>query len=160
MNIRIYIWIGMYAYTHTDTNICKITGISLSFILSFLINNNSNINSLNHLLLNYWTTYIGSIGPVILVNIYMLSVQVMKSTIKLLPLLAQHLTSRAIKQLNEQITTAILNFGRWCNISFHTHVITPSSIYGHIDCSTILHRSGSSHTRLTQSICTIMYKRV
>ena len=58
---------------------------------------------------------IGSIGPVILVNVYMLSVQVMKRTIKLLPLLGQHLASRAIKQLNEHITTAVLNTGRRYN---------------------------------------------
>ena len=57
----------------------------------------------------------GSIGPVILVNIYMLSVQVMKHTIKLLPLLGRHLASRAIKQLNEYITTAVLNTGRQYN---------------------------------------------
>ena len=55
-------------------------------------------------------------SPVILVNVYMLSVQVMKCTIKLLPLLGRHLASRAIKQLNEHITTAVLNTGRWYNI--------------------------------------------
>ena len=66
-------------------------------------------------LLNYIGS-IGSIGPVILVNVYMLSVQVMKRTIKLLPLLGQHLASRAIKQLNEHITTAVLNTGRRYNM--------------------------------------------
>ena len=59
---------------------------------------------------------IGLIGPVILVNVYMLSVQVMKHMMKLLPLLGQHLASRAIKQLNEQITTAILNISRRYNM--------------------------------------------
>ena len=34
---------------------------------------------------------------------------------KLLPLLGQHLASRAIKQLYKQITTAILNIGRHYN---------------------------------------------
>ena len=44
---------GMYVYTHTDTNIiCKVTGFSLAFVSFFLINNN-NINSLNDPLLNY-----------------------------------------------------------------------------------------------------------
>ena len=78
--------------------------------------NNSNINSktINDLLLNYIGS-IGSIGPVILVNVYMLSVQVMKRTIKLLPLLGRHLASRAIKQLNVHITTAVLNTGRRYN---------------------------------------------
>ena len=65
-------------------------------------------------LLNYIGS-IGSIDPVILVNVYMLSVQVMKRTIKLLPLLGRHLASRAIKQLNEHITTAVLNTGRQYN---------------------------------------------
>ena len=104
---------------HTDTNICRLTGFSLAFIsvINFLvITNNSNINSktINDLLLNYIGS-IGLIGLVILVNVYMLSVQVMKHTIKLLPLLGRHLTSRAIKQLNEHITTAVLNTGRRYN---------------------------------------------
>ena len=51
--------------------------------------------------------HIGPIGPVILVHVYMLSVQVMKHTIKLLLLLGQHLGAREIKQLNKQITTAV-----------------------------------------------------
>ena len=55
------------------------------------------------------------VTPVILVNVYMLSVQVMKRTIKLLPLLGRHLASRVIKQLNEHITTAVLNTGRRYN---------------------------------------------
>ena len=55
------------------------------------------------------------LGPVILVNVYMLSVQVIKRTIKLLPLLGRHLASRAIKQLNEHITTAVLNTSRQYN---------------------------------------------
>ena len=65
-------------------------------------------------LLNYIGS-IGSIGPVILVNVYTLSVQVMKRMIKLLPLLGWHLASKAIKQLNEHITTAVLNTGRRYN---------------------------------------------
>ena len=59
--------------------------------------------------------YIGSISPVILANVYMLSVQVMICTIKFLPLLGPHLASRAIKQLNEQMITAVLNIGRYHN---------------------------------------------
>ena len=81
-----------------------------------MINNNSNINSkmINDLRITKLLNYIGStgsIGPVILVNVYMLSIQVMKCTIKLLSLLKQHLASRAIEQLNEQITTVVLNIG-------------------------------------------------
>ena len=76
-------------FIHTDTDLYRLNGFSLTFILVvFLINNNSIINSkmINDILPNY----IGSIdliGPVILVNVYMLSVQVMKYMIKLLPLL-------------------------------------------------------------------------
>ena len=44
---------GMYAYKHTDTNICKLIG---AFISSLSINNNNNnINLLNNLLLSYRT---------------------------------------------------------------------------------------------------------
>ena len=39
---------------------------------------------------------------------YMLSIQVMKCTIKLLPLLKQCLASRAVKQLKEQIIITVL----------------------------------------------------
>ena len=45
----------------------------------------------------------------------MLSVQVMKHMIKLLPLLGQQLASIAIKQLHEQTITAVLNIGRYYN---------------------------------------------
>ena len=62
----------------------------------------------------------------------------MKYMIKLLPLLGKHLASRAIKQLNKQITTAVLNIGRCYNTLFHASVETPSSVYGHIDCSNVL----------------------
>ena len=48
---------GTYAYTHTYTNICKLTGFLLAFTFFFLINNNI-INSINDLLLNYWTIYV------------------------------------------------------------------------------------------------------
>ena len=65
-------------------------------------------------LLNYVGS-IGSIGAIILVNVYILSVQVMKRTIKLLPLLGRHLASRTTKQLNEHITTAVLNADRRYN---------------------------------------------
>ena len=42
---------GMYAYTNTDTNICKLTEFSLAFISFISINNdNYNINLLNDLL--------------------------------------------------------------------------------------------------------------
>ena len=75
----------------------------------------------------------------------MLSVQVIKCTIKLLPLLGQDFALRAIKELNEQIATAVLNIGRCYNTYFHTCVATPSSVYGHIDCSNVLHGSGFSH---------------
>ena len=50
---------GTYAYTHTDTNICKLTGFSPAFISFLSINNNNNNTyqlayvSLNDLLLNY-----------------------------------------------------------------------------------------------------------
>ena len=64
--------------------------------------------------------YIGSIGPIILVNIYRLSIQAMKCMIKLLLLLGRHLASRVIKQLNEQIATAVLNINRCYNMLFHT----------------------------------------
>ena len=84
----------------------------------------------------------------------------MKRTIKLLPLLGRHLASRAIKQLNEHITTAVLNTGRRYNTQFHTRMATPSSVYGHIDCSNVLHDIGSNHARLMQSICTIVYRIV
>ena len=103
--------------THTDTNTCRLSGLSLAFIsVVLVITNNSNIKSkmINDLLLNY-IGCIGSISPVNLVNVYMLSVQVMKRTIKLLSLLGRHLASRAIKQLNEHITTAVLNTGRQYN---------------------------------------------
>ena len=40
---------GTYAYTYTDTNICKLIG----FHLFSINNNNNNINWLNDLLLNY-----------------------------------------------------------------------------------------------------------
>ena len=47
---------GMYAYKHTDTNICQLTGFSLAFIFLLSINNNNNnINLLNNLLLTYRT---------------------------------------------------------------------------------------------------------
>ena len=39
---------------------------------------------------------------------YMLSIQVMKCTTKLLPLLEQCLASRAVKQLKEQIIITVL----------------------------------------------------
>ena len=128
MNIRwhtytwVYIYIYIYIYIklarmliHTDTNICKVTEFSpLSFWLIIIINQLAKWPITK--LLNCW--YIGSIAPVILVNVYMLliSVEVMKCMIKLLPLLEWHLTSRAIKQLNEQITTAVLKIGRHCNM--------------------------------------------
>ena len=83
--------------SHTNTNICKLTRFSLVFI-SFSLNNNKNnyINLLNDLRVIKLLNYIGFIGPVILVNVYMLGVQVMKSIINLLPLLRWHLASRAI----------------------------------------------------------------
>ena len=51
--IRIHIHMSMNAYTHIDTNICKLTGFSLAFISFFLINNNNNVNLINGLLLKY-----------------------------------------------------------------------------------------------------------
>ena len=73
----------------------------------------------------------------------------MKCVIKLLPLLERHLASKAIKQLNEQIITAVLNIGRRYNTQFHTCVAMPSFVYSYIDRSNVLHRSGYGHARLT-----------
>ena len=68
-------------------------------------------------------------------GIYMISIQVMKLMIKLLPLLGLRLASRAINQLNKQIVVTILNICRHCNKVFHTFVATPSFVQGHIACS-------------------------
>ena len=61
-------------------------------------------------------------------------------------LLCWHLASRTIKQVNEQITTAVLNISRQYNTEFHTHMATSFSVYGHIACSNVLNGNGSIHT--------------
>ena len=101
---------GMYAYIHRH-KCMQINQIFTCFHLSSS-NINNNINWLNDLLLKL----LGSFGLVILENIHMLSVQVRKCTIKLLPLLGQYMASRAIKQITKQITTAVLNIGRYYNM--------------------------------------------
>ena len=82
-------------------------------------------------------------------NIAMLSIQVMKRTIKSLPLLGKHLDSIAIKQLNEQIVIAVLNIGRCYNTLFYSGVPISPSVHCQIACSNALHGSRSSHARST-----------
>ena len=73
-------------FIHTDTDLYRLNGFSLTFISVVFLINIINSKMINDILLNY-IGFIDLIGPVILVNVYMLSVQVMKCMIKLLSLL-------------------------------------------------------------------------
>ena len=69
----------------------------------------------------------------------------MKHVIKSLPLLGRHLASRAIKQLNKQITTLADATTR----NYTLEWLHPLSMHDHVVCNSVIHRSKYSHTRST-----------